>query len=126
MFSVDVMSRQPVYEQIVDQTERLVLLGLLQEGEQLPSVRGLSVSLSINPNTIAKAYSELDSRGVLTSVPGRGCFVAEGAGEMLRARKRARLSELEGTLRELKLAGLSRKDFEAMLDRIYQEEGHET
>ena len=126
MFAVDVMSRKPVYEQIVDQTERLVLLGLLQEGEQLPSVRGLSVSLSINPNTIAKAYSELDNHGVLTSVPGRGCFVAEGAVALLRARKRDRLSELEGTLRELKLAGVSRQDLESLLDRIFQEEGQKT
>ena len=65
MFHIDPLSRKPVYEQIIDQMERFVLTGLMKPGTQLPSVRSLSMELSINPNTIQKAYSELDARGVI-------------------------------------------------------------
>ena len=60
MFEINAMSRSPVYEQLIEQVERYILLGLLREGDQLPSVRALSGELSINPNTIQKAYGELD------------------------------------------------------------------
>ena len=68
---IDSMSRQPVYEQIVDQVEQMILSGLMRPGEQLPSVRSLSLELSINPNTIQKAYAELDGRGIIYTLPGR-------------------------------------------------------
>jgi len=77
MFQIDTMSRMPIYEQVVNQLEYFVLNGILKEGEQIPSVRNLSVDLSINPNTIQKAYFELDKRGIIQSVPGRGCFVCQ-------------------------------------------------
>ena len=62
MFVIDVMSRVPVYEQLINQVEEQILTGLLNSGDKMPSVRSLSVSLSINPNTIQKAYTELDRR----------------------------------------------------------------
>ena len=65
MFHLDVMSRMPVYEQIIDELERFILTGVIKPRDQLPSVRGLSVELSINPNTILKAYNELDSRKII-------------------------------------------------------------
>lgn len=123
VFAVDVMSREPVYEQIIRQVERMVLLGVLKEGEQMPSVRALSVKLSLNPNTIQKAYGELDTRGVLQSVPGRGCFVAADAVCRLRERKRTELLGVSAVLRELKLAGVSREEITALVEEIYQEEG---
>ena len=123
MFAVDVMSREPVYEQIIRQVERMVLLGILKEGEQMPSVRALSVQLSVNPNTIQKAYGELDNRGVLQSVPGRGCFVAVHAMCRLRKRKRTELSGVSAALRELKLAGVSREEINVLVEEIYREEG---
>ena len=88
MFQIDSLSRQPVYEQLIEQMERFILLGLLRAGDQLPSVRSLSVELSINPNTIQKAYGELDSRGLIYSIPGIGCFVTENAVEILSRLKR--------------------------------------
>lgn len=123
MFTVDVMSREPVYEQIIRQVERMVLLGILKEGAQMPSVRALSVEISVNPNTIQKAYGELDNRGVLQSVPGRGCFVAADAVCRLRERKRTELSGVSAALRELKLAGISREEINALVEEVYQEEG---
>ena len=92
MFQIDTMSRVPIYEQIVNQLEYFVLNGILKEGEQIPSVRNLSVELSINPNTIQKAYFELDKRGIIQSVPGRGCFVTESAKNILSAKKREKIT----------------------------------
>lgn len=74
MFQIDIMSRIPVYEQLIRQTEKFILLGVLKEGDKLPSVRQLSAELSINPNTIQKAFTELDRRGIIFSVNGRGEF----------------------------------------------------
>ena len=77
MFVVDVMSRVPVYEQIIKQVEEQVLTGILKEGDKLPSVRSLSVKLSINPNTIQRAYMTLEQEGLIYPVRGKGNFVAE-------------------------------------------------
>ena len=60
MFQIDVMSRKPVYEQLINQMERFILTGVMHQDDQIPSVRSLSVELAVNPNTIQKAYSELD------------------------------------------------------------------
>ncbi len=119
MFQIDPMSRQPVYEQIIEQTERLILTGLLKEGEQIPSVRNLSIELSINPNTVQKAYSELDLRGVIHSVPGKGRFVCDNAIEVLHQYKRGRLKELYVLLSELALAGITREEISGCVDSVY-------
>ena len=82
MFQINIFNRKPIYEQLIDQTERLILTGILTEEEQLPSVRSLSVELSVNPNTIQKAYAELDRRGLTYVIPGRGKFcIRAGEGE---------------------------------------------
>ena len=110
MFIIDSMSRQPVYEQIIRQLERFVLTGLLKPGDQLPSVRSLSMSLSINPNTIQKAYAELDFRGIIYSVPGRGCYVSENAGALLQEYKRTQLQDIQALAGELAMAGIPLQD----------------
>lgn len=79
MFVIDVMSRVPVYEQLINQVEEQILTGLLNSGDKMPSVRSLSVSLSINPNTIQKAYTELDRMKLIITVPGKGSFVSSEA-----------------------------------------------
>lgn len=107
MFQIDMMSRVPVYEQIVRQAECFILMDVLGPGEKMPSVRSLSIQLSINPNTIQKAYTELDRQGMVTSVPGRGVFVAEGAKEILAKTKMGRMEDLKSLLQELKMAGIS-------------------
>lgn len=120
MFRIDPMSRTPIYEQLTAQAEKFVLLGAMQAGYQLPSVRALSSELSINPNTVQKAYNDLCSRGVLVSVPGRGCFVAEDALDRIKAQSRARLGAFETMVRELKLAGIEKDDLTAMIDELYE------
>ena len=121
MFMIDPMSRQPIYEQIVGQMERFILSGLLAPGDQLPSVRSLSVELSINPNTIQKAYSELDMRGIIYSVPGRGSFVSENASALLGEYKRAQLNTLSQLTQELAIAGIPIEDVLQCVEAAYRQ-----
>lgn len=122
MFTIDSMSRQPVYEQIIQQLERLVLSGALKPGDQIPSVRSLSLELSINPNTIQKAYSELDGRGVIYAVPGRGCYISENAPILLCEHKRQELDTLEEVARGLAMAGIAYEEVLVRLRRAYDAE----
>lgn len=123
MFQVDATSRKPVYEQIVEQMEQFLLTGILSSGSQLPSVRSLSIQLSINPNTIQKAYSELDRRGMIYSVPGKGCFVSQDAFDILSAQKRKRITELEELMYELATVGISREEMIQCLDNAFKRKG---
>ena len=81
MFQIDAMSREPVYEQIIHQVEQFILTDVLQPEAQIPSVRSVSMTNSINPRTILKAYTELDARGLIQSVPGKGYYVCAGERE---------------------------------------------
>ena len=119
MFIIDPQSRQPVYEQIILQAEEYILRGILLPGSQMPSVRSLSISLSANPNTIQKAYSELDNRGLIYSVPGKGCFVSEDAKQRVCSSKQGRLSELKKILEELRLAETPKEEITKLIEQIY-------
>lgn len=110
MFQIDVMSRIPVYEQIVSQYEEFVLRRIFKPGDRLPSVRSLSVELSINPNTIQKAYLELDRRGVTCSVPGKGIYVSDSAYDNITADRKKQLKEISKMAAGLKLAGISMEE----------------
>jgi len=119
MFFIDNMSKLPIYEQIVEQVEKFVLTGVLKEGEALPSVRALSGELSINPNTIQKAYSELISRDIAFSVQGKGCYICEGASLSIEKAKRSEMDELKSAIAKLKLAGIGKEELLAAVDEIY-------
>lgn len=76
MFQIDLLSRIPIYEQLYNNILNLILKGVLSENEQLPSVRALAKQLSVNPNTVQKAYQELERNRFIYTVAGRGNFVA--------------------------------------------------
>ena len=116
MFRIDGMSRTPVYEQIIEQVEKLVSLGIMKASDQLPSVRSLSIELSVNPNTIQKAYSELDSKGIAKSVPGKGCFIAESAEDVLKNAGRKKLTTLRELVKELALSGVTKEEIEKAVE----------
>lgn len=119
MFVVDVMSRVPIYEQIIKQVEEQVLTGILKEGDKLPSVRSLSVKLSINPNTIQKAYTELDRRQLIITVPGKGSFISEKAIEVVGANSREKMTELNKIIRELALAGDTKEEIINNIEEVF-------
>ncbi|HML68920.1 hypothetical protein SDC9_161992 [bioreactor metagenome] len=106
MFQIDRFGRTPIYEQIIDQTQRLIASGILKEGDQLPSVRALSQELSVNPNTLQKAYSELERRGLCISAPGNGRFVTADAVRLVGEGLKERLEELQKIAEELCAAGM--------------------
>ncbi|MFO1444843.1 GntR family transcriptional regulator [Bacillus sp. Bva_UNVM-123] len=76
MFELDIRSRKPIYEQLVERLKELIIAEILKTDEQLPSVRTLAQQLTINPNTIQKAYRELEIQGYIYSVKGKGSFVS--------------------------------------------------
>jgi GntR family transcriptional regulator len=115
------MSRVPIYEQIIEQIETFVLKGILKAGDQIPSVRNLSVHLSINPNTIQKAYSDMDRRGIICTVPGRGSFIAKDAEQNLRRLKLTQLKELKLTVEKFALAGISKEEIEKVVNEVFLE-----
>lgn len=109
MLVIDKMSRKPIYEQLVEGIEREIVTGLMKEGEQLPSIRELSVTLGMNPNTVQKAFLELDRLGVVVSSPGRGVFVAENAVTVIREGMSGRVTEMKEIACELARAGVDRE-----------------
>ncbi len=115
MLAIDKFSRKPIYEQVIEGIERDIITGILQERDQLPSIRELSAMLSVNPNTIQKAFAELDRNGVIISGQGRGCFVADGAGKKIRERLSVKLAEIEDIASELSQAGI---EMEKALDAV--------
>ncbi len=122
MFTIDNMSRIPVYEQIVEQTERMLLSGEMKPGDPMPSVRGLAAELGVNPNTIQKAYTELEHRGMTTSVPGRGSFLREDATEQLIAYlNETALPEFKNMLKGMLIAGASKEESLVFIEKILDE-----
>ncbi|MGO5096073.1 GntR family transcriptional regulator [Agathobaculum sp. LCP25S3_E8] len=86
MIKIDYRDARPIYEQIVDGVETLALRGALPAGSQLPSVRQLAMELSINPNTIQRAYAELERRGVIYAAKGRGNFISDDTAALCQRR----------------------------------------
>lgn len=119
MLVIDKMSRKPIYEQLVEGLEREIVTGLIGEGEQLPSIRELSVTLGVNPNTVQKAVLELDRLGVVVSSPGRGVFVAENAIAVIRTRMLGRITEMKEMACELARAGIDLKDVLSAVSEAY-------
>jgi GntR family transcriptional regulator len=127
VLTVDPRSGVPIYLQIIEQIKRSVALGVLRVGEQLPTVKQLAIDLTVNPNTVARAYRELERDEVIETAPGRGSFVR---GDGMAQSPRAAAADIARTafdaaLREAKSVGLSRDEarelIEAALDRWFEE-----
>ncbi len=125
MWQIDKFSRIPIYEQVIDLVERFVLQGILREDEQLPSVRSLSQSMGVNPNTLQKAYVELERRGICRSVPGSGRYVSREAKTKLSERNGLRLDEFKRLAEELIKSGVSADELIGFIQSIQPEESHE-
>lgn len=120
MFTLDRYGRTPIYEQLIEQVELYILDGTLNPQDLLPSVRSLAVQLGINPNTLQKAYAELERRGICTSVPGSGRFVSAQARQRIEGNRRARMSTLARLVRELAAAAIPLQEVVACVEEAYQ------
>ncbi|MBR4256180.1 MAG: GntR family transcriptional regulator [Clostridia bacterium] len=118
MYRIDLLSRVPIYEQIISQTEKYIITGVLKPGDALPSVRGLSLSLHANPNTVQRAFTELERRGLISTFQGKGCFIRPDAKDVLSDKARQRLGEVKELCQELIAAGVSRDEIIREINNI--------
>lgn len=119
MIILDYKDRRPIYEQVAEKLEKLMLLGILGENEPLPSVRSLAMELSINPNTIQRAYGELERQGYIYTVKGKGSFVAENS-VMKEKRKKDLLIQVSEVIDEAIRLGISGEEIKNMVEIQYQ------
>lgn len=115
MFNIDFQSRIPIYEQIINQVERYIASGILKSNEQLPSVRQIAFDLGINPNTIQRAYTELERMGVIVSIMGKGNFVADNIEPIIDKKINDIIIGVKKEIEMLKKLGLDDKKIQAKL-----------
>lgn len=116
MMHLDYRDARPIYTQIVDNFRAQVMAGILQNGDRLPSVRELASQLAINPNTIQRAYRELEMGGWIATVPGKGCFVC-GRPVENQLEQMELLQEFDKTVEALVKRGVSREKLVARLQQ---------
>ena len=118
MIQLDPTSRVPVYQQIKEQITELIVMGVFPPESRLPSVRALATETGLNPNTVQKAYQELESEDVIYTVGGKGCFVGSRENAAAANREHAE-NELRDILRQARLAGVDRAAAYALLEQCY-------
>lgn len=125
MIILDYKDRRPIYEQVMEKLKDLMLLGVLMENQPLPSVRSLAMDLSINPNTIQRAYVELERQGYIYTVKGKGSFVSENT-EMKENKKREILQKFSEILEEAARLGISGEDLKMLIETQYKDSENKT
>lgn len=124
MFQLDLKSRKSIYEQVVDNVKELIITGVLPVESKLPSVRELSKTLTVNPNTVQKAYRELEHQGFIYTVTGMGCFVAAKETDKTdHKRVEQIMEELKSLIRELMYLGISAGEIKSKVEEILKERG---
>lgn len=118
MFLLNVQSKVPIYEQIQTQILRFIEAGVLQPGDRLPSVRQLAMENGINPNTVAKAYGELEKAGYVNNMPKKGVYVAEI--DIPSSKEK----QIQQVLLPLKESGVTKKEMLEAVNILYREDKH--
>ena len=124
MILLDYQDRRPLYEQVTEKFRTLILSGAMTAGTRMPSVRQLAVELSINPNTIQRAYMELEQQGLIYPVKGKGNFVADTA-EITRIGREDYLSELRVLSDKGRDMGIRKKELLSVIEDCYKEGEHD-
>lgn len=117
MIVIDYKDARPIYEQVVSKFAKLIVRGVLSPGDKMPSVRMLAIELSINPNTIQKAYMELERQGYIYTVKGKGSFVSE-CNNLSAIEREKCLNKLRETVTEVLSLGISIEDIKAVCDEM--------
>lgn len=122
MFQLDLKSRKSIYEQVVDNLKDLIISGVLKAEEKLPSVRELSRILTVNPNTVQKAYRELERQGYVYTSPGLGTFVADRADITVDQEKVSEVvHRIRGEITELFYLGVTVSEIRDLLENVLSE-----
>ena len=119
MFEIKTQSRIPIFEQLKGQILEYITAGILQEDEQLPSVRALASQLGINPNTVAKAYHKLEEKQIIYKIPGKGCYITTKHIDVLI--REEKLTQFDSCVKELKRCHVDQKELTRRVERIYGE-----
>lgn len=120
MITIDYQSRKPIYEQIVEIFQLLIVKGVLLPDSQMPSVRALAVELAINPNTIQKAYAMLEQQGYIYPVKGRGNFVTDNQ-DVLQQKRQEFFENLRDLIKKGKDMGISKKECISYMEENWKE-----
>lgn len=123
MIGIDLQNRKPIYEQIVERFETLIVSGVLEPDSQMPSVRSLATELSINPNTIQKAYSILEQHGYIYPVRGRGNFVSGNGALMKQKKQESVFRSLEELVQKGKELDITCEEFLNKVRNCYETNG---
>lgn len=119
MFQLDLKSRKSIYEQVTDNLKELIVAEVLKTGDKLPSVREMSKTLTVNPNTVQKAYRELEQQGYVRTVTGVGTFVEDiGKFPVTPALMEKITNNIKNEIRELYFLGLSFEEIHHLMDKI--------
>lgn len=122
MIQLDFGDHRPLYEQISDKLKELIISGALTENDKIPSVREMAVALAINPNTIQKAYKELENEGYIYSLKAKGSFVCGREKSADSAKVRDLLDSIQPIVSELRFLGIGKEKIEKIIDKIYEED----
>lgn len=118
MIHIDYKDPRPIFEQISSKIENLILHGVYEPDSQLPSVRSLAMELSINPNTIQKAYAELERKGYIYAVKGRGNFVSDTS-KLQEEKKKEIMDAISELVTKAKTLGIEQKKLIQLIENIY-------
>lgn len=121
MIIIDYKDRRPIYEQIIERFQDLIVKGILKPDSQLPSVRNLAMELSINPNTIQRAYMELERQGFIYSIKGRGSFVSFNE-ELLALKQKEAMEKLQKAVEAAKSVKIAEEEIQKSVKKIYHGE----
>lgn len=122
MIQLDIGDHRPLYEQIRDKLKEMIIEGLIFENEKIPSVREMAAQLAINPNTIQKAYRELENEGYIYSVKAKGFFVSEIKNTGDRAKISHIKEEIKPIIKEMKFLGMKKESLYRIIEKIYEED----
>jgi GntR family transcriptional regulator len=122
IFTVDPHSGVPIYLQLIAVVKRSIALGVLAPGEQLPTVKQLATTLTVNANTVARSYRELERDGVIETSPGRGSFVRSNGSQVAsnKAATDSAAAAIDGAVREAKSMGLDRKGVSQLIEQVLE------
>ena len=119
MILIDHKDRRPIYEQVIERFQQMILCGALQPNTPMPSVRNLAMELSLNPNTIQRAYQELERTGYIYTIKGKGSFVSE-TGAAADNKRQEILNEMQLNVDKALLAGIAADELREMLEKCIE------
>ncbi len=115
MINIDYTNRTPIYEQIVNEIERYVTLGILKPNQKIESVRELASNLGINPNTVKKAYDELERRGAIVTLSTKGTFIADDIASISKTKIEEKMAVIKNEVAELEKLGVSKEQIQKQI-----------